>query len=71
MKKKIAKYLITKKWFISIIRLSLPNDIQAYDSVMELRKEVKDKNQDEDIVDINGWLMGVNWCKDFMIGNEV
>ena len=49
----------------NIINL-LPNDEQAYDAVMELRKEVKSKNQDENIIDVNGWLMGINWCKDFI-----
>ena len=26
MKKRIAKYLITKQWFINLVRLSLPNE---------------------------------------------
>ena len=42
----------------------------AFDAVMELREELKGLGKDENIVDINSWLMGVNWCKDFIIKNN-
>lgn len=45
----------------------LPNDVESYDAVIKLRKEIKDKNQDENIIDVNGWIMGVNWCKDYIL----
>lgn len=48
----------------------MPDDIQAYDAVMELRKEIKDKGKDEDFADVNSWLMGVNWCKDYIENNS-
>ena len=43
----------------------LPDDIAAFDSVTELNKEIKNKKH-LTIVDVNGYLMGVNWCKDFI-----
>ncbi len=43
----------------------LPDSITAFDSVTELNDEIKDKKQ-LTIVDVNGYLMGVNWCKDFI-----
>ena len=43
----------------------LPDDITAFDSATELNDEIKDKRQ-LTIVDVNGYLMGVNWCKDFI-----
>ena len=48
---------------------SFPTDIESHDAVMELRKELKEKNKDENLADINGWLMGINWCKQFMLSN--
>jgi hypothetical protein len=69
IKKKIAKYLIGRKWFRSLIWYLLPDDVEGYDAVMALRAEVMRLNHDENEVDINGWLMGVNWCKDYILRN--
>lgn len=57
-----AYNLIRTQWNLKIM---LPDEIKSFDAVMSLRKELKHNNQDENFVDINSWLMGVNWCKDF------
>lgn len=51
------------------MKVKLPTDEEAFDSVVALRKEIKDKNQDENFVDINSFLIGVNWCKDYITKN--
>lgn len=65
---RVGKYLPTSVsgWNLHLVTVSLPDDIQAFDAVTELRKEIKDKGKDENFVDINSWLMAVNWCKDFI-----
>lgn len=66
--KKILSY--TKIFDLNSVKRLLPDDISAFDEVMRLRKELKEKNQDENIANINGWLMGVNWCKDYILENK-
>ena len=51
--------------------IHLPSDVQGYDAVLALIKEVKEKGNPENKIDINinSWLMGINWCKDFIKGD--
>ena len=55
---------------LAVVNVPLPDDTQAFDAVTRLREELKDTSVDVNFADVNSWLMGVNWCKDFIKGNE-
>jgi len=46
--------------------VKLPTDVESFDAVKALQKDISDLGQDPEIVDINSWMMGVNWAKDFL-----
>jgi len=69
MKKRIAKYLITKQWFINLVRLSLPSHIDAGKEAKKYANEMNGKGKPNGFHELD-FYNGTVWLRAEIEGNE-